>query len=85
MHRKRAHSDLLKAIPKGGGGEGKEMTREEKRKLVEPFTYVRRRVLTQYLSWFGLKRCDWIQVNYSPDFVKDPKVSSPIRTFPSMT
>ncbi|GAA5826404.1 hypothetical protein JCM5353_008859 [Sporobolomyces roseus] len=47
---KRAHSDLLKAIPKGGG-EGKEMTREDKRKLVEPFTYV----------------------NYSPDFVKDPK------------
>ncbi|GAA5900690.1 alpha/beta fold hydrolase [Sporobolomyces salmoneus] len=48
---KRAHSDLLKAIPQGGGGTGKELSREEKRKLVEPFTYV----------------------NYSPEFVKNPK------------
>ncbi|GAA6021668.1 hypothetical protein JCM11491_001352 [Sporobolomyces phaffii] len=47
---KRAHSDLLKAIPQGGGG-GNDLTREDKRKLVEPFTYV----------------------NYSPDFVKNPK------------
>ena len=36
---KRAHSDLLKALPQGGAP-GKELTREEKRKLVEPFTYV---------------------------------------------
>lgn len=41
---KRAHSDLLKAIPQGGGGaagNGGEMSRDEKKKLVEPFTYVR--------------------------------------------
>ncbi|GAA5846537.1 hypothetical protein JCM3766R1_002523 [Sporobolomyces carnicolor] len=48
---KRAHSDLLKAIPQGGSEKGRELTRDEKRKLVEPFTYV----------------------NYSPDFVKNPK------------
>ncbi|GAA5953844.1 hypothetical protein JCM3765_000667 [Sporobolomyces pararoseus] len=36
---KRAHSDLLKALPQGGAP-GKELTREDKRKLVEPFTYV---------------------------------------------
>lgn len=40
---KRAHSDLLKAIPQGGGGagNGREMSRDEKKKLVEPFTCVR--------------------------------------------
>ncbi|GAA5888420.1 hypothetical protein JCM16303_005734 [Sporobolomyces ruberrimus] len=39
---KRAHSDLLKAIPQGGGGAGNggEMSRDEKKKLVEPFTNV---------------------------------------------
>ncbi|GAA5822255.1 hypothetical protein JCM10212_006128 [Sporobolomyces blumeae] len=36
---KRAHSDLLQAIPKGGGS-GRELTRDEKRKLVEPFNNV---------------------------------------------
>ncbi|GAA5941876.1 alpha/beta fold hydrolase [Sporobolomyces koalae] len=51
---KRAHSDLLKAIPQPQDGAregGGEMTREAKRKLVEPFT----------------------NVNYSPDFIKNPK------------